>query len=316
MIETNKLFADESLLVFQPGLAITVGVNEAIVLQQIHYWVSNKETTGYHQDGFKWIYNTYENWRDRNFPFWSAQIIKRIFLKLEELGVIVSIQPMNYDRTKYYRIDYDKLRTLHGIKIVQWNNSKSNVHHNTENTSENTFNEQAAKPPAAQTTSPSPSSHSHTQNQNQNGTTPKESSYSSSNPPPSKKVAPKKVSPKPEPPAELRLESFAEQTLLRLLTDYNDKKGRTTPTHWGNHVQKQLFTDGAQRLTNEQLQAAILFRLNYNKSGLADIASGVKTCADRQVQFEAQGNGHRNGNGKAKPFSGFDGLKLLENGEW
>ena len=137
---------------------------------------------------------------------------------------------------------------------------------------------------------------------------------SSSTSPPQKSSAKKAT---PEPPAELKLgETFAEQTLLRLLTEYNDKKGRTTPTHWGNHVQKQLFTDGAQRLTSQQLQAAIYNCLNYNKSGLPDLAQRVKSWADKQPQFDAllQGNGRQNG--KAQPFSGFDAMKLLENGEW
>jgi len=57
------------------------------------------------------VYNTYAEWKETNFPFWSENTIQRVFANLEENGLVVSIQPMKgkYDRTKYYRIDYTKL---------------------------------------------------------------------------------------------------------------------------------------------------------------------------------------------------------------
>ena len=116
----SKLLIDESPLTFQPSLAIAIGLNEAIVLQQVHYWLNNVKNKGYEQDGFKWVYNTYKEWQESNFPFWSENTVQRVFSSLEEKGLIISIQPMKskYDRTKYYRIDYTKLSTFDDPKMV------------------------------------------------------------------------------------------------------------------------------------------------------------------------------------------------------
>lgn len=116
----SKLLIQESPLTFQPSLAVAIGLNEAIVLQQIHYWITNQKNKGYEQDGYKWVYNTYAEWKETNFPFWSENTIQRTFASLEEKGLVVSIQPMKsrYDRTKYYRIDHTKLEVFDDPKLV------------------------------------------------------------------------------------------------------------------------------------------------------------------------------------------------------
>jgi DNA-binding transcriptional regulator YhcF (GntR family) len=116
----SKLLIHESPLTFQPSLAIAIGLNEAIVLQQVHYWLNNAKNRGYEYGGYKWVYNTYAEWRENNFPFWSENTIQRTFSNLEDAGLIVSIQPMKgkYDRTKYYRIDYTKLDAIDDTKLV------------------------------------------------------------------------------------------------------------------------------------------------------------------------------------------------------
>jgi hypothetical protein len=116
----SKLLIHESPLTFQPSLAIAIGLNEAIVLQQVHYWLNNAKNKGYEYGGYKWVYNTYSEWRENNFPFWSENTIQRTFSNLEDAGLIVSIQPMKgkYDRTKYYRIDYTKLDAIDDTKLV------------------------------------------------------------------------------------------------------------------------------------------------------------------------------------------------------
>ncbi|MGS6422161.1 conserved phage C-terminal domain-containing protein, partial [Enterobacter hormaechei] len=56
-------------IVSNPDLAYRIGLNEAIALQQVNYWL--KETTsGLERDGVRWIYNTNEQWVEQ-FPFWS-----------------------------------------------------------------------------------------------------------------------------------------------------------------------------------------------------------------------------------------------------
>src|SRR5690625_144505 len=107
-----KLLINESPLQVLPSLALKVGLNEAIFLQQLHFrsLISNNE-----RDGYKWIYRTYEEWKDKEFPFWSATTIKRIIRGLENSGYIVSTNSYNrmkIDKTKWYRIDYSKIQFL------------------------------------------------------------------------------------------------------------------------------------------------------------------------------------------------------------
>jgi hypothetical protein len=113
---SNKLLINEPPLQVLPTLAVAVGLNEAIVLQQLHYWLSIAEKSN-SQDKFIngrwWTYNTYEHWKN-NFPFWSIMTIRRIIYSLEKTGLIVSRQMRSnkYDATKWYSIDYDKLDDL------------------------------------------------------------------------------------------------------------------------------------------------------------------------------------------------------------
>ncbi len=106
---TGKLLIHEPPLQALPSLAVAIGLKEAITLQQLHYLLQNSDN-GKLIRGRKHIYNTYSKWKTY-FPFWSEITIKRIFLSLEEKGLVKSIQadPNRYYRIKYYTIDYAKV---------------------------------------------------------------------------------------------------------------------------------------------------------------------------------------------------------------
>ncbi|RVR60047.1 DUF4222 domain-containing protein, partial [Citrobacter freundii] len=59
----------ERPIVINPDLAYSIGLNEAIALQQINYWLQETKS-GMESDGVRWIYNTTEQWLEQ-FPFWS-----------------------------------------------------------------------------------------------------------------------------------------------------------------------------------------------------------------------------------------------------
>jgi hypothetical protein len=107
----SKLLINELPLHVLPSLAAQVGLNEAIVLQQLHYWLLKSENI---HDGHRWVYNTYKQWREDNFLFWSEQTIQRIFTSLEKQGVVVSrrLDARDWNQRKWYRIDYTKLDDL------------------------------------------------------------------------------------------------------------------------------------------------------------------------------------------------------------
>src|ERR1700704_2509942 len=109
---SSKLLIYEPPLQILPSLAIKIGLNEAIVLQQIHYWISNPLNKNI-VDGRKWVYNTYDQWGVQ-FPFWSKNTIIRTIESLESKKLIISnsFNKLFRDRTKWYTIDYDNVNSL------------------------------------------------------------------------------------------------------------------------------------------------------------------------------------------------------------
>lgn len=95
---------------FSQEIALKVGMNEAILLQQVHYWLQISE---HEFKGRKWVYNTYKDWQ-KQFPYWSLNTVKRIVARLEKMGLLLSdnFNRVKMDRTKWYSIDYEKLAQL------------------------------------------------------------------------------------------------------------------------------------------------------------------------------------------------------------
>jgi hypothetical protein len=126
---SSKLLIDEYPLQVLPGLATKIGLNEAIFLQQLHYWLTPTINYRPHYKEWEgktrpWIYNTYEKktledgrvtgWQ-ANFPFWSTRTIMRIVDGLQKQGLLIVTDKFNThatNRTQWYTIDYDKLKTL------------------------------------------------------------------------------------------------------------------------------------------------------------------------------------------------------------
>lgn len=110
-------------IVINPDLAYSIGLNEAIALQQVNYWL--KETTsGLERDGVRWIYNTTEQWLEQ-FPFWSESTLKRTFTRLKNLGVL-KVEQLNKsqrDMTNYYTINYES-ELLDEVKVTLSKSSK------------------------------------------------------------------------------------------------------------------------------------------------------------------------------------------------
>jgi hypothetical protein len=63
-IQMSTLLINEAPLMIVPSLAVEIGLNEAVVLQQIHYWLNISK---HKIKGKKWVYNTYEDWQ-KQFP--------------------------------------------------------------------------------------------------------------------------------------------------------------------------------------------------------------------------------------------------------
>ena len=103
-----NVLIDEYPLVVLPTLAEQYGLNEAIVIQQIHYWCSKAKT---YDDGYTWVYNSIPEWK-KQFPFWSERTIFSILKRLREDGLLIAERKSenHWDQTLYYRPNYSMLR--------------------------------------------------------------------------------------------------------------------------------------------------------------------------------------------------------------
>lgn len=98
-----------------PKMAAVLGVNEALVLGMVDYWINkNRENNINYKNGRYWTFNSIKKWRERYFYFWSERTVKRIFESLEEKGILIvgNFNKVGFDRTKWYSIDYDKFNEI------------------------------------------------------------------------------------------------------------------------------------------------------------------------------------------------------------
>lgn len=108
----SRLLINEQPLLVLPSLACEIGLNEALALQQIHYWMNSSKNFF---EGRYWVYNSVSEWQTQ-FPFWSESTTKRALARLEKLE-LVDIGDFNsdaWDKTKWYSINYDSLDRLSG----------------------------------------------------------------------------------------------------------------------------------------------------------------------------------------------------------
>lgn len=103
----SKLLINESPLQVQPSLAMAIGLNEAIFLQQLHYWLGASK---YKKDDRVWIYNTYPEWL-LQLKYMSLATLKRTIKSLKEQRLILveRFDKGRSNQVNYYSIDYDIL---------------------------------------------------------------------------------------------------------------------------------------------------------------------------------------------------------------
>ena len=120
----SKLLMNEVPLMVQPSLAKKVGLNEALFLQQLHYWLERSTKVINER---RWIYNSVGAWQ-KQFSFWSISTLKRIIASLEKRKLIITdnFNSFSMDRTKWYTIDYDELDKLEDDKNNPDNSGNNN----------------------------------------------------------------------------------------------------------------------------------------------------------------------------------------------
>lgn len=101
---------------FNAELAQRHGVNGAIFLHAMAFWVAKNQANGRHfHEGRTWTYNTLDALA-KLFPFWTRRQVERIVAKLKEDGVLLTgnFSPDKTDRTVWYALA-DSVLEVYGL---------------------------------------------------------------------------------------------------------------------------------------------------------------------------------------------------------
>jgi hypothetical protein len=121
---------------FDVGYAQKFGVNEAIFLQNIIFWLrQNKANNKNFFDGKFWTYNS-QNAYTKLFPFWTESQIKRIIKSLIDKKVIII---GHYNENKYNHTNWYALvdESMIDNEIIDKTNSSNQIDENDESNRRN-----------------------------------------------------------------------------------------------------------------------------------------------------------------------------------
>ena len=107
---------------FRKEVASVFGVNEAIVLEMIHFRITKSNHVA---NGRKWWYGSVRHITS-HFPFFSEKQVWRIMNSLEKQGALIvsNYNKKKYDRTKWYSVTEKALSHL--VKPIPYVNNNNN----------------------------------------------------------------------------------------------------------------------------------------------------------------------------------------------
>ena len=112
-LPANDLLLAEPPLVILVELAVRVGLDEAIVMQQLRYWLADERKPPV-RDGQRWVCP-----RDIDFfapmTHRSLAILEKVLRRLEQAGLVQASDRYNAmpgDRTKWYTLDFEAIEQL------------------------------------------------------------------------------------------------------------------------------------------------------------------------------------------------------------
>jgi hypothetical protein len=91
---------------FNGEVAKMYGVDEAVFIHNLYWWIAKNEANGRHYyDGRNWTYNSMDAFT-KLFPFWSRRQVERIVRKLKDNGAIYigNYNLAGFDRTQWYAL--------------------------------------------------------------------------------------------------------------------------------------------------------------------------------------------------------------------
>lgn len=91
---------------FNGEIAAEYGVDEAVFIHNLYWWIRKNEANGRHfYDGKSWTYNSMQAFTDM-FPFWTKKQVRRIIDKLRDCGVLIvgTFNDNRFDHTQWYAL--------------------------------------------------------------------------------------------------------------------------------------------------------------------------------------------------------------------
>ena len=108
--------------------AMKYGVEKAVVLSNIRFWLNNnknKDLSAVKHDGYYWMYNTAKD-LSNVLPYFTQSKVQRLLKQLEDDGVLIvgNYNKVKYDRTKWYTLSefsYDDICNTHNSELNNGN---------------------------------------------------------------------------------------------------------------------------------------------------------------------------------------------------
>ena len=117
MGNSSRLLIQEKPMMVLPSLAHRIGLEEAVALQQIHYWLTVTEEKGDRvkfKEGRYWVYNSIKEWCEKEFTWWTESEVQRILSSLEKMGLLFTarFESKNWNQRKWFAINYDAVEAI------------------------------------------------------------------------------------------------------------------------------------------------------------------------------------------------------------
>ena len=100
----NNLLISEPPLQVLPTLAVKIGLNGALFLQQLHYWILRSDNV---KENTVLVYKSLYECIEQDFTFMSRSTLKK-----EDLIITKTFNKMKIDKTNWYTINYQKLESM------------------------------------------------------------------------------------------------------------------------------------------------------------------------------------------------------------
>ncbi|MCC5640590.1 hypothetical protein LC593_33125 [Nostoc sp. CHAB 5844] len=109
---TSKLITPESPLLVPPLLAAEIGLEEAVILQQIHYYCQISKHIK--RDGRRWFWKTLKDWGE-TLPFLKPSTIRRAIANLRDNFKLIDVcrhSEKTWYQANWFTINVENVQVL------------------------------------------------------------------------------------------------------------------------------------------------------------------------------------------------------------